>query len=398
MALSTSHHTYAKASNTEHSNASAPAQGNKHKLTGLARLACTAGLAITLTASGALSMLPSPAYAASAQTLSELSRLQNEVTDAAATYTEATNKAAELQAQIDAGAAEILEIEQVAMPARQQKASEAVSDLYKMHSSASGILALLLNAESFDDFLSLNKYLGTIQNDNLKALEELNQLEEELNEKLQTLSVAKDQADAELERASAALAQAKNSAALMQQKANSENAAEAEAARKAAELAASLENNANNSQNGNGNGGNADTDNSGNTDTADPETPSTPPADSNNGTSGGNTDNGNSNTGGDTSATGWKSGVASYYGIGDGFMGGTTANGSIVTETSMGIAMLNVPFGTMVEIRYGGRSVVAVVNDRGPYVHGRVIDMQPAVARALNFLNVGVATIEYRFL
>ncbi len=79
-------------------------------------------------------------------------------------------------------------------------------------------------------------------------------------------------------------------------------------------------------------------------------------------------------------------------------MGGTTANGSIVTETSMGIAMLNVPFGTYVEISYGGKSVVAVVNDRGPYAAGRVIDMQPAVARALNFLDVGVATVQYRFL
>ncbi len=396
MALSTSHPKYAQNNGAERTTTSVRAQhDSRRKLTGLARLACTAGLALTLTASGTLSMLPSPAYAASAQTLSELSRLQNEVTDAAAIYTEATNKAAELQAQIDASAAEILEIEQVAMPARQQKASEAVSDLYKMHSSASGILALLLNADSFDSFLSLNKYLGTIQNDNLKALEELNQLEAELNEKLETLSEAKDQADAELERASAALAQAKSSAAQMQQKANSENAAEAEAARQAAELAASLENSANNNQGGNqGSTDGGDSNTGGNSGANEPESPANPPSNSN-----GNTDNGNSggNSGTDTSS-GWKSGVASYYGIGDGFMGGTTANGSIVTETSMGIAMLNVPFGTMVEIRYGGRSVVAVVNDRGPYVHGRVIDMQPAVARALNFLNVGVATVEYRFL
>ena len=396
MALSTSHLKYPQNNGAERTTTSVRAQHDSRRtLTGLARLACTAGLAITLTASGALSMLPSPAYGATAQTLSELSRLQNEVSDAATTYTEATAKATELQAQIDASAAEILEIEQVAMPARQQKASEAVSDLYKMHSSASGILALLLNADSFDSFLSLNKYLGTIQNDNLKALEELNQLEAELNEKLETLSEAKDQADAELERASAALAQAKSSAAQMQQKANSENAAEAEAARQAAELAASLENSANNNQGGNqGSTDGGDSNTGGNSGVNEPESPANPPSDSN-----GNTDNGTSggNSGTDTSS-GWKSGVASYYGIGDGFMGGTTANGSIVTETSMGIAMLNVPFGTMVEIRYGGRSVVAVVNDRGPYVHGRVIDMQPAVARALNFLNVGVATVEYRFL
>ena len=96
--------------------------------------------------------------------------------------------------------------------------------------------------------------------------------------------------------------------------------------------------------------------------------------------------------------SGWKSGVASYYGIGDGFMGGTTASGAIVTESSMGVAMLNVPLGTYVEISYGGKSVIAVVNDRGPYVHGRVIDMQPAVARALGFVSVGVGTVQYRFL
>lgn len=396
MALSTSHLKYAQNNGAERTTTSVRAQHDSRcKLTGLARLACTAGLALTLTASGTLSMPPSPAYGATAQTLSELSRLQNEVSDAASTYTEATTKAAELQAQIDTSAAEVLEIEQVTMPARQQKASEAVSDLYKMHTGATGILALLLNANSFDDFLSLNKYLGTIQNENLQALEELNQLEEELNEKLKTLSEAKDQADAELERASAALAQAKSSAAQMQQKANSEDAAEAEAARQAAELAASLENSANNNQGGNqGSSDGGDSNTGGNSGTTEPETPANPPSDS-----GGNTDNGTSggNSGTDTSS-GWKRGVASYYGIGDGFMGGTTANGSIVTETSMGIAMLNVPFGTMVEIRYGGRSVVAVVNDRGPYVHGRVIDMQPAVARALNFLNVGVATVEYRFL
>ena len=103
-------------------------------------------------------------------------------------------------------------------------------------------------------------------------------------------------------------------------------------------------------------------------------------------------------SGSSSNESGWLSGVASHYGTGDGFMGGVTASGDIVTETSMGVAMLNVPLGTYVEIRYNGRSVIAVVNDRGPYVHGRVIDMQPAVARALGFLSVGVDTVQYRFL
>lgn len=236
-----------------------------------------------------------------------------------------------------------------------------------------------------------------------------------MNGKLDELGRAKDQADAELSRAAQALGDAQGAAAQIQAKANAEDAAEAEIARQAAEQAAQLQAQQNASQ---GNGGAAQTP---------PEGGSQNAGDSNQGQHGGSaggdshaggatsgngnasgnagggtssgTGGGNSNNdgGGDTTGS-WKTGVASYYGIGDGFMGGTTASGEKVTETSMGIAMLNVPLGTRVEIRYGGRSVIAYVNDRGPYAHGRVIDMQPAVARALNFLSVGVGTVQYRFL
>ncbi len=97
-------------------------------------------------------------------------------------------------------------------------------------------------------------------------------------------------------------------------------------------------------------------------------------------------------------ADGWHSGLASHYGIDDGFMGGTCADGSIVTETSMGVAMRSVPLGTKVEISYNGRTVVATVVDRGPYHGNRVIDLQPAVARALGTVEAGVVTVQYRFL
>lgn len=360
-------------------------------------LACTIGLSGALIVGGAvpaLTIAPAAAHAASAQTLSELRALQAEVSGAASTYAEAMAKANELNEQVSTIADEILRIEEDLLPERQQRAASAASDLYKTHASSGGAIGLLLNASSFADFINLTKYLGTVQDANVAALNELNKLEDELNGKLKDLSQAKDQADAELARAQAALGQAQSAAAQLQAKANAEDAEEAEIARKAAEEAQRLEEQQQEHQGGTGqapeqgnqSGSSGDSSNQGSESGQD-----------NSGT-GGNQGGQNQGGGAGESAGAWKTGVASYYGIGDGFMGGTTANGEKVTETSMGIAMLNVPFGTRVEIRYGGRSVIAYVNDRGPYAHGRVIDMQPAVARALNFLSVGVGTVQYRFL
>lgn len=365
------------------------------------RIACVAGLTTALalgTGIPALMGTPEPALAATAATRGELASLQKEVSRAAGTYADATSRAAELNEQVQTAADDILRIEQELMPQAQNRAALAARELYKRHASNGGALAMLLNAGSFADFLSMTKYLGTVQSANIAALDGLHALEDELNGKLAELSSAKDEADLQLSRAQDALDTAQSAAAKIQAKANAEDAEEAEIARQAAEQAAQLQAQQNASQNrpsapapdtGSNNAGTT-TPQAPDTPAApkpeDTTTPSTPPAPP------------VPPTPPAPPAITWKTGVASYYGIGDGFMGGTTANGETVTETSMGIAMLNVPFGTRVEIRYGGRSVIAYVNDRGPYVHGRVIDMQPAVARALNFLNVGVGTVQYRFL
>ena len=375
-----------------------------------ARIACTIGLAGVIALGGAApvpTLSPAAAHAATPSTRAELKRLQSRVSSAAATYAEATAKADELNAQVAAIADEIIHIEQELLPARQRRAAEAASDLYKTHSSNGGAISLLLNAGSFADFINLAKYLGTVQSANVSALNELNDLEDQLNGKLSELGRAKDQADAELSRAAQALGDAQGAAAQIQAKANAEDEAEAEIARQAAEQAAQLQAQQNANQ---GNGGSAQTppeggsQNAGGSYQGQQGGSSGGDSHAGGGTGGSGNQSGNAGNGtagndggGDTTGS-WMTGVASYYGIGDGFMGGTTANGETVTETSMGIAMLNVPFGTRVEIRYGGRSVIAYVNDRGPYVHGRVIDMQPAVARALNFLSVGVGTVQYRFL
>ena len=353
------------------------------------RIACVAGLTAALalgTGIPALTCAPEPALAATAATRGELASLQKEVSRAAGTYADATSRAAELNEQVQTAADDILRIEQELMPQAQNRAALAARELYKRHASNGGALAMLLNAGSFADFLSMTKYLGTVQSANIAALDELHALEDELNGKLAELSSAKDEADLQLSRAQDALDTAQSAAAKIQAKANAEDAEEAEIARQAAEQAAQLQAQQNANQNRPAEPA-PDAGSPGGSATAPqaPTAPSTPAPE------GGTTPP-------EPPAITWKTGVASYYGIGDGFMGGTTANGETVTETSMGIAMLNVPFGTRVEIRYGGRSVIAYVNDRGPYVHGRVIDMQPAVARALNFLSVGVATVQYRFL
>jgi hypothetical protein len=73
--------------------------------------------------------------------------------------------------------------------------------------------------------------------------------------------------------------------------------------------------------------------------------------------------------------------VASWY-----YDGGTTACGF---HAYYGVANVSLPCGTRVAFSYGGRSVDAVVDDRGPYVGGREWDLNQNTASALGFGGVG---------
>lgn len=353
---------------------------------GFARIACVAGLTAVLVGGSCLGVAPCSAYAATAQTETELAALTQQVNSAATTYQQATDRVNELNEQISEMADEILDFEQNKLPEQQQKASDAAANLYKLHVASPNVMSMLLNSASLGDLITQGKYLTTIQDDNTAELERLNAMHEELEAKMEELSSAKDEAEQEQQKASDALTSAQSAQAQMAARAQSEDAAEAEAARKAAEEAATTTAQMQQQGSVSNSNGSSQGSNAGSAGSAGSGSSTQQPS----GTGG--------SSSGTTSTSSWKSGVASYYGIGDGFMGGTTASGAIVTESSMGVAMLNVPLGTYVEISYGGRSVIAVVNDRGPYVHGRVIDMQPAVARALGFLSVGVGTVQYRFL
>lgn len=75
---------------------------------------------------------------------------------------------------------------------------------------------------------------------------------------------------------------------------------------------------------------------------------------------------------------------ASWYGG-----GGSLACGGSLTSATMGVANKTLPCGTLITLRYGGRTVRVPVVDRGPYVAGREFDLTEATKRALGFDGVG---------
>jgi rare lipoprotein A len=90
-----------------------------------------------------------------------------------------------------------------------------------------------------------------------------------------------------------------------------------------------------------------------------------------------------------------ESGLASVYANGDGHAGSKTANGERVNPSALTAAHRTLPFGTKVAVtnNKNGRSVVVRINDRGPFVRGRVIDLTPAGARALGFSGLAPVSI-----
>jgi rare lipoprotein A len=84
------------------------------------------------------------------------------------------------------------------------------------------------------------------------------------------------------------------------------------------------------------------------------------------------------------------SGVASFYGNESGRQ---TASGQRFNENAMTCAHRSLPFGTKLKVTHGGRSVVVTVNDRGPFVRGRVLDLSTAAAREVGLTGAGVGHV-----
>jgi rare lipoprotein A len=86
--------------------------------------------------------------------------------------------------------------------------------------------------------------------------------------------------------------------------------------------------------------------------------------------------------------------VASVYGGDDGLCGHRTANGERLDCSAMTAAHRTLPFGTRVRVCHSG-CVVVRINDRGPFVRGRHIDLSPAAARAIGLHQTGQVAISY---
>jgi len=87
-----------------------------------------------------------------------------------------------------------------------------------------------------------------------------------------------------------------------------------------------------------------------------------------------------------------QSGIASVYA----YKSGRTANGERTQSAALTAAHKSLPFGTKVRVtnKKNGRSVVVRINDRGPFIRGRVIDLTPAGARTLGFSGLAPVTLE----
>jgi rare lipoprotein A len=91
-------------------------------------------------------------------------------------------------------------------------------------------------------------------------------------------------------------------------------------------------------------------------------------------------------------------GIASYYH--DSLHGNLTASGTVYNKDKLSAAHKTLPFGTRVRVTdpRSGRSVVLEVNDRGPFVKGRIIDLSRRAARELGMLQKGITRVQVEVL
>jgi rare lipoprotein A len=96
-----------------------------------------------------------------------------------------------------------------------------------------------------------------------------------------------------------------------------------------------------------------------------------------------------------TDAHGYReTGVASWYG--HQFHGRKTANGEVYDMHAVSAAHKTLPFNTVVRVHNldNGRTLTVRVNDRGPFVHGRIIDLSYGAAQAIGLVGPGTARVE----
>ncbi len=90
--------------------------------------------------------------------------------------------------------------------------------------------------------------------------------------------------------------------------------------------------------------------------------------------------------------------MASWYGYAGN--GTQSASGERFNENAMTAAHRTLPFGTQVRVTNtnNGRSVIVRINDRGPFIRGRIIDVSAGAARVLGMISSGVAPVRVEIL
>jgi rare lipoprotein A len=83
-------------------------------------------------------------------------------------------------------------------------------------------------------------------------------------------------------------------------------------------------------------------------------------------------------------------GIASFYGN---EAGSKTASGQRFNQGAMTAAHRSLPFGTKLRVTHAGRSVVVTINDRGPFIRGRVLDLSKGAASAIGLTSRGVGRV-----
>ncbi len=95
--------------------------------------------------------------------------------------------------------------------------------------------------------------------------------------------------------------------------------------------------------------------------------------------------------------SGTETGMASFYS--ESYNGRKTANGEIYRSSKLTAAHKTLPFGTKVKVTNlsNGKSVKVRINDRGPFIPGRIIDLTRAAARKIDMEHAGVVKVKIRY-
>lgn len=82
--------------------------------------------------------------------------------------------------------------------------------------------------------------------------------------------------------------------------------------------------------------------------------------------------------------------VSSYY-----WQGTKTASGARFNPDGLTAAHRSLPFGTKLRVTYGGQSVIVTINDRGPFIKGRCLDLSRGAARAIGLTGAGIGVVHF---